>query len=409
MRFYAIRFVSGKFSISKNRNGFVNFVWWAGVFSIALGVVALVVSLSVLDGFYNAIQENAIRFTSHIKIYTFNRQSISNPELIVKRIIEEIPEVDNAYPSISKEVLIRTKKNVEGVSLQSLHKRNLDGLRRIETLPFFKDIYQAEGIFVGKMLAERLGLKLGDTVLLVAIKNYQENNLPNPSFTKAQVIGIFESGMAKYDDLFAFANRTVFYKLSGDEKPFQLVNSIDVYVKDLERLDSVATKIEKTLGYPFFCFTFYDLHSSIFAWIELQKEPIPIVLSLITIVAIFNVVTFLLVCVVEKTKSIGILSTIGLTTKEIAFVFLHLGQKISLYGLSIGIGLSFLFSLVQKYFGVIRLDSKVYFFDKLPISISLFNYLIVIIFTFVLTIITSLIPSIIASKVNPVRAIRFIK
>ncbi|MEJ5287051.1 MAG: hypothetical protein CH6_3789 [Candidatus Kapaibacterium sp.] len=405
MNFDAVKFVVRKYSSGENRRGFVNFVWWAAIVSISLGVIALLVSTSILDGFQNAIQENAIRFTSHIKVLTFNRQPIENVNQVVYKILA-VEGVENAFPTVSKEVLIRTQHAVEGIALQSLNSKNIESLKRVE-LTQNKDVFNIDGIIVGKMLADRLGLKIGDSVLIMSINVLDSFSLPEAKFVRTTIAGVFESGMAKYDDLFAYANFDLFYKLYPEQN--QVANAIDVYVKDLRIVDTVSSKIESSLGYPFYCFTYYDLHSSIFAWIELQKEPIPIVLSLITLVAIFNVVTFLLVNVVEKTKSIGIFSTLGFTSKEIAFVFLSLGMKISFVGLILGVGVSLIFSLLQKNFGIIHLDSKIYYFSFLPISISFWNYAVVVVFTLTLTFVISIIPSIIASKVNPVRAIRFIK
>jgi lipoprotein-releasing system permease protein len=408
MNFIAVKFVDKKYSSPSNREGFVDFVWWAGVVSISVGVIALILSLSILDGFYNAIKENAIRFASHIKVYTFNRKAIYNPETIVNKITGQVQNVESAYPSINREVLLRTKKTIEGISLQSLNKKIIENLRKIElgvlSINFERDF---NGLLIGKMLAERLNLNVGDSVVLVSINVNDSSALPQPKFLKTTVSGLFESGMAKYDDLFVFASERLFYKLLGDST--SLANSIDVYVKNLDKINETTQQIETVLGYPYYCFTFYDLHSSIFAWIELQKEPIPIVLSLITIVAIFNVITFLLVTIVEKTKSIGILATIGMTSKEIALIFLRLGLKIAFIGLAIGVSISLVFSLLQKQFHIIHLDSKVYFFSTLPITISFENYMLVCIFTLLLTFVVCLIPSLIATKINPVNAIRFIK
>lgn len=405
MNFEGVRFIVRKYSSPENRKGFVNFVWWAAVVGISLGVVALIISVSVLDGFQNAIQENAIRFSAHIKVFSFARKSIYNEENVTKKILA-VQGVESAFPSISKEVLIRTKSAVDGISLQSLHQKNIENLKKIE-LNKNINLLKTNGILVGKMLAERLGLGIGDSVLLMSIDIIDSLTLPRVNFVRTYIEGIFESGMGKYDDLFGFAGLDIFRRLNPEQS--NLANSIDVYVENIKLIDTIALRIENALGYPFYCFTYYDLHSSIFAWIELQKEPIPIVLSLITLVAIFNVVTFLLVNVVEKTKSIGIFSTIGFTSKEIAFAFLQLGMKIAILGIIVGVAISLSFSLLQKNFNLIHLDSKIYYFSSLPISISFWNYLLVISFTLILTFLTSLIPAWIASKINPVKAIRFVK
>lgn len=154
MNFDAVKFVVRKYSSGENRRGFVNFVWWAAIVSISLGVIALLVSTSILDGFQNAIQENAIRFTSHIKVLTFNRQPIENVNQVVYKILA-VEGVDNAFPTVSKEVLIRTQQAVEGIALQSLNSKNIESLKRVE-LTQNKDVFNIDGIIVGKMLADRL-------------------------------------------------------------------------------------------------------------------------------------------------------------------------------------------------------------------------------------------------------------
>jgi len=407
MNFEAIRYIVRKFYSKTNRRGFAKFAWWASIISIVLGVVALIVSISILDGFQSAIQENAVRFTSHIKVFTFDRKPFEQADSIVNNLIKVVPEISSAYPSVSSEVIIRYKNFVEGISLQSLNPMKIKNLREIVIGSQKNNGISSEGIILGKMLAKRIGAKIGDTVVILKIDFNEASNEFRPNFFRFPVAGFFESGMAKYDDVFAFADEELIKRIN--KYSTSSANSIEIYLKDLNKIDSVVKKIETVLGYPFYCFTYYDLHSSIFAWIELQKEPIPIVLSLITIVAVFNVATFLLINIVEKTRDIGILSTLGLKPREIVMVFLTIGYKIALLGSIIGGSISLLFSLLQKYFKIIHLDSKIYYFDSLPISIELRTYVIVLFFTFLVTFFAAFIPSLIASRLKPVDVLRFAK
>ncbi len=407
MNINAVKFISKSYSSASKLRGFAGFVWWAGVVSIALGVIALVLSLSILDGFYDSIEENAVRFTSHIKIYTFNRQAVVDPKAIESKIHNSVAGVQFVLPSITKEALIKTKSFVEGISLQNIHFKNIEGLRFLGVKKDGLLSSEFDGIVVGRMLSDRLGLNLGDTVVVVSFGATDSVVVPAVKLAKVKVAGIFESGMAKYDDLIVFASDKLLSSVFGDLS--SIINAFDIYLDDIKRVEKISKEIEHKLGYPFFCFTYYDLHSSIFAWIELQKQPIPLVLSLITIVAVFNVVTFLLVSIVEKTKSIGILLTLGLNSRDVVLIFLRLAFKITLTGLLIGIFVSLLFSFLQKEFQIIHLDPKVYFFSALPITISAKNYLLVALFTCLLSFAVSAIPSFIASKIKPVEAIRFIK
>lgn len=407
MSLNAVKFIAKEYASASRRKGFVGFVWWASVVSITLGVIALTLSLSILDGFYNAIEENAVRFTSHIKIFTFNRKTVDDPKEVGKKILASVAGVKFVFPSISKEALLKTKSFVEGITLQSLHTKNIQGLEIFGISKNNLLSTEFDGIVLGRMLANRLGIKLGDTVVIVSFAGTDSALVPSTKLAKVNVAGIFESGMAKYDDLVVFSGNRTISKLLGDQS--LNINTFDIYVDDIKNVDKISKVIEERLGYPFFCFTYYDLHSSIFAWIELQKQPIPLVLSLITIVAVFNVVTFLLINIVEKTKSIGILLTLGLNSRYIVLIFLRLAFKITLTGLFLGISISLLFSFLQKEFQIIHLDPKVYFFSALPITISINHYFIVAAFTLLLSFAVSVIPSVIASKIKPVEAIRFIK
>jgi lipoprotein-releasing system permease protein len=144
-----------------------------------------------------------------------------------------------------------------------------------------------------------------------------------------------------------------------------------------------------------------------FAWIELQKEPIPIVLGLISIVAVFNILTILLITVVEKTHSIGILRALGLTNREIISIFIYQGTSIGFFGTLLGCGLALAFSIVQQQYGLIHLPGEIYFMDKLPVAINPIHYVIVIGISVVLSLAATLIPSFIAVKINTIKALRF--
>jgi lipoprotein-releasing system permease protein len=169
----------------------------------------------------------------------------------------------------------------------------------------------------------------------------------------------------------------------------------------------LASKIEDLLGYPFFCYTVFDLHSSMFAWIELQKAPIPLVLALISIVAVFNIITTLLITVVEKTHSIGIFKALGMKSKDILLIFVFQGVFIGLMGTLTGCSLGFLACLLQKTYGIIKLQGDIYFLDTLPMQISLWHYAVVGSLSIILSFISSFIPASIAVRVNTIKAIRF--
>ncbi|MCX7880276.1 MAG: ABC transporter permease [Ignavibacteria bacterium] len=402
-----IKLISNRYISRYARRGFINFVWWFAIVSIVLGVVALIISLSVLEGFHSALRENAIRFTSHIKIFTFDKNLVFNSSDIVKKLQERVSEIKEVYPVVEKEAVLKYKNYVDGVLLRALDENTLAKILDLELNISTDELLNQDGIIVGKMLATKFGLKIGDTAVLVSLGENTDPTTTLPKFFKVKVLGFYESGMAKYDELITFIPKHYFLNIFG--LPKDVATSFDVFIGDITKINSVANKLEEELGYPYYCYTFYDLHSSIFAWIELQKEPIPLVLSLITIVAVFNVVTFLLINVIDKTKSIAVLKTLGLKRKEILLIFLRISLKIATIGTAIGVGIALCFSLLQKYFKFIHLNSEIYYLNVLPISISIEHYAIVVAFTFFVTILSSLLPSLFASNMKPVEALNFAK
>src|SRR5690606_38892836 len=179
-----------------------------------------------------------------------------------------------------------------------------------------------------------------------------------PSIIKFKITGIFESGMAEYDDLAAFVNIKSAEKLFGADNS---VSGYDIKLKNVSQIDSITSYLNSQLRYPFYAESIYQTHRNIFTWIDLQKKPIPIILVLIIIVAVFNIVGTLLMIVLEKTNAIGILKSLGAKRNQIVKVFIYQGIFISLIGILIGNVLAFVLTFLQLEFNLIALPSSVYF------------------------------------------------
>jgi len=261
------------------------------------------------------------------------------------------------------------------------------------------------GVLIGKKLAEKLFVKVGDKITVFALRKDEipsPENLPN--IEKFVVTGIFESGMTEYDDTYAYTS------LSSAQKLFDIGDNITGYnikLGDISKIDSLTTFLGKSLRYPHSVRSVYQLHRNIFTWIELQKEPIPIVLALIILVAVFNIVGTLLMIVLEKTNAVGILKTLGSKRKQIISIFLIHGAILGIVGIACGSILGYVLMLIQQKFDIITLPSSVYFMSKVPFLITADTFISIAIITFLLCTLASLIPSYIASKIKPVNALRF--
>jgi lipoprotein-releasing system permease protein len=372
-----------------------------------LGSLAILVSLAVLGGFEKMLNENAVKFTSHIKIKGFGLRAIPDFEEKIKVLKSNLPEISNAYPILERESLISSKEFVDGIILEGVNDSFKSQVKNniIKGEFSFSDKNSKE-IIIGKKLADKLNVDLGGEVIIYTIKDYSKKDFSFPEVNKFKVKAIYETGMAQYDDLIVY----VPYATAGAilKLPENYATSIEIILNDVSKVRSIQDKIETLIDYPYnFTSNFYELHSSIFAWIEIQKEPIPLVLGLISIVAIFNIITILLITIVEKTKSIAILRTLGLGRRSILQIFMMQGLKIGLKGVIIGSSIAITFSILQLNFKLIKLQGSIYFLDSVPIEINWLHYLLVFIFTLTITIIATITPALIALRIKPAQALRF--
>lgn len=398
------KFISSRFWDTENRR-FVNFARYFAIASIVIGSLALILSLSVLEGYDKELRKNAVKFTAHINLQTFNRQIIQDYQKYIPKMLHFFKEIKSVEPVIQSEALIKNQNNVEGIFLRGVPPTyNFSSFTNDLTSGKF-DIKEKNSIVLGKRLAEKLHLKIGDEVILFGIKSIESLSNVNYKIAKYKVVGIFQSNMAQYDDIVAYINFQDAQNLLGLQN--NEITNFEIMLDDVTKSPTTAEKLEKYLGYPFYALTVYDLHRSVFSWIELQKEPIPIVLGLITIIAAFNIITTLFIIVVEKIKSIATLRAIGLPRKIVVSIFVNLGLSLGLIGSFIGSTICLIFSYLQQNYHLIKLNGDIYFLDVLPVEIIPLHYIIVITLTTLLSFLATLIPAIVASKINPIQAFRF--
>jgi lipoprotein-releasing system permease protein len=397
-------FISSHFWDTENRK-FVNFARYFSLASIIIGTLALILSLSVLDGYDKELRKNAIKFSAHINLQNFNRGKINNFPLVETKLKENFPDIVQIQPIIQSEALIQSPNQVEGIFLRGVDTNYNFSVFSSDLKQGNFNLQKDNSIIIGQRLATKLNVQVGDLVTIFGVRTV--DSLTNIKYKagKFTITGIFESNMAQYDDIIAYINISSARNLFGYSK--NEISNFEIMLDDINKSSLIAHRIEKKLGYPFYALTVYDLHRSIFAWIDLQKEPIPIVLGLIIIIAAFNVITTLFILVVEKLKSIAILRALGVNQKVIISIFIKLGVKLGLFGSLIGSALTFLFCILQKNYSLIKLNGNIYFLDILPVQIIGWHYVIVILIATSLSFIATLIPAYIASRINPIQALRF--
>ena len=398
-------FVSRRYILSNKDSRLLNLISVISIAGISLGVATLIIALSVLNGFEKTLTQKITDFDSHIKILSY-KESLPKADLYIERLHNKLKDqIDFISPSVSKLAIISTKNRKEGINVKGIVEiKEIDKIKS-NLIEGKLNLDNENSIVIGKTLATKLLLKVGDKVTLFALKN---DKIPSPAeMPNIQyfiVTGIFESGMAEYDNMIGYTGIKTAQNLFSmpDE-----INGIDIKLNSVDKIDSLTKVIRKELRYPYYARTIFEIHRNIFSWIELQKKPIPIVLGLIIIVAVFNIISALLMLVLEKTNSVGILKSLGAKGREIIEIFVYQGIYLSFIGIASGNILAWLLMSIQLKFDIIKVPSSVYFVTRVPIEMSLDIFLLISGVTFVLSLLSAIIPSYFASRINPVTALRF--
>jgi len=402
-----IWFIAKKYVFSKKDSKFINFISVISIVGIALGVATLIIALSVLNGFEKTLTDKVVNFDSHIKITSF-QNILPDYKSTLPKLEDYLKDFDpSIVPFASKLAIVSKGRMKEGLNLIGMSKDSPkpEFIRDIVKGRFLLSDSDSNLIVIGKNFADKLFLNVGDNVIVFTLNNDQIPSATNlPNIEKFKVSGIFESGMAEYDDMYAYI------ELKTAQKLFGIGNNITGYnirLGNISKLDSLASFLSKKLRYPYFVRTVYQLHNNIFTWIDLQKKPIPIILGLIIIVAVFNIIGTLLMVVLEKTNSIGVLKSLGAKRKQVVGIFIIQGITLAIAGIILGTALATVLMELQLRLDIIKIPSAVYFMSKVPIEMNSDIYFLVSTITFVLCILASVIPSFIASRIRPIESLRF--
>ncbi|GMU87480.1 MAG: permease [Ignavibacteriales bacterium] len=376
---------------------------------IALGVTTLIIALSVLSGFESTLREKLISLDSHIQITGFSDRQLpdtSRNMSIIKNIAGE--KLEAIYPVISNAGIAGKGKLKEGIIIRGVQEDYLPGKINLQVSSGDFNLTGGElpAAVVGKTVADKLFIKPGDNIILFLPEKGLTSTLSpeNIAIQRFRVSGIFESGMAKYDDNFIYINISTAAGLLGFENS---VSSYELKLNTIAGIDTLVNNLQDNLDYPHYVRSVFDINQALLTWIDLQKKPIPIVLGLIILVAAFNIISAILVLILSKVNSIGTLRVLGMKRSDIVTMFLLKGLLLGSGGIAIGNLLALLLSLIQLQFNIITLPASVYFVSKVPLSIEPFNYLITSGIAFVLVLMISVVPAFLAASIRPVQSVRF--
>jgi lipoprotein-releasing system permease protein len=414
-------FVSIRHLKVKKSQKFIALNTWISIGGVALGVMALIVVIAVMTGFGKDLRDKILGTNSHIVVTNINRVGMTGYGEIIEKI-QSIDGVEAASPFIMNQVMLTFGDSVSGVIV-----RGVDPKIEAEVSDLGKYIIRGElsfldealsrqnsrararsGIILGKELARKMGVVLEDVVSVISPTSRMTPVGLIPKMKLFRVVGIFESGMYEYDSNLSFISIKFF---SMKDK----VTGIEVRVKEIDEANVVARAIQETLGFPYFARDWMRMNRNLFSALRMEKIVMFVILILIILVAAFNIVSTLFMVVMEKTKEIAILKSMGATSKSIMKVFTLQGLIIGLTGTFLGcIGgftivpnINEIVGVIESLFGVTAFPSDIYYLDKLPSEIQYMDSILIVIFSIAICFLASLYPAWRAAKLNPVDGLRY--
>jgi lipoprotein-releasing system permease protein len=382
---------------------------------ITIGLAVMIVSISIVLGFKHTIRNKVIGFGSHIQVTNFMSQMSSNYYPIVMNdsmmnVIRNIPEVTHVERFAYKQGILKTDSDFLGVMFKgvgpefnpSFIQQNL-----IEgTVPLFSDEKSGNKLLISKNMADKLKVKAGERIFAYFI---DDAGIRVRKFT---ILGIYQTNLNQYDEYICYADLYTVVKLNGWAA--DQASGAGVMVKDFERVNEVEShfikkinKTEDSYGETYSSQTIQDINPQIFSWLNLLDLNVLIIIILMMVVATVTMISGLLIIILECTNMIGVLKALGATNRSIRHVFLWFSAFVIGQGLIIGNVIGFAIILLQKQFGILKLDPTVYYINAVPVEINIPLFLMLNILTFVFCVFVLIAPSYLISHISPTKSIRY--
>ena len=375
--------------------------------SIGIGLATMIVSFLILKGFQNTIMDKIVSFGGHLQITKFTLSRSYEEEPISKNLplfqdYSKFGFVEHMQEFANKPGLLKANEEVMGVVLKGVGP-SFD-LKRFEANMVagkFPDLHGEKAgtdILVSRNIADKLNLDVGQNALLYFIQQ-------PPRVRKMTVSGIYETGMEDFDEKLILGDIRLVQRINN--WPDSLVGGFEVFLHDFKNIDKYKNILEDEVGYELYLEKISDKYAEIFDWLALLNRNVVIFLSLTLFVACFNMVSILLILIMERTQMIGVLKAFGASNRLIRKIFIFNGMRLIAKGLLIGNLIGITFGVLQDKYQFLTLDPKNYYMEYVPISWNWGIILFLNAMTFVLVSLTLLIPTMVISHISPIKSIRF--
>ncbi len=403
-------FIARRYLASKRKVQFITIISLISVTGITVGVAALLIVLSVFNGFTGIVTSILVGFDPHIRIEQSGGINLSTYQ-ILESILSQEKSITGYSPFISGKGMIVTSTSNKVVFIKGVDDEKVgmvSGVKEKIVLGKFelKDSDEIGAIVLGLTLADRLGAIVGDEVVIVSPYAFSGAITPfnQPTTYRFKVAGIYESNNKEYDGSYAFIS------IAAAQRVFEKQNiygGVEIRLSSINKSNEVKANLKQKIPLNIEISTWYDLHADLYSMMQIERWVAYILLSLIILVASFNMLGSLTMTVIEKRRDIGVLRSMGATPNSLIQIFMVEGLLIGIVGTALGIGFGLLLIFLQQTFHLYRLDPSVYIIPAIPVEIHIIDFLTVSVASMVLSFIASYYPAKRASKMIPIESIRW--
>ncbi len=399
--------VTLRFLKARKKDGFLNVISVFSFIGIGLGVAVLIIVMSVMNGFRTELINKIVGFNSHITVKPYDlkidNSKKSNLDLISKNLIlSNNGEAIIITSDISKGILLRGYKSQDFSKLEIINNKTFIGN---------KDNLKDNHISISKELSFVLNVKIGDNISLMSSSGVETIIGSLPKQKKFTVVSLFESGLADFDNNIAFINLITLEEFFDLEKKDR---NLEIYLKNPQNIERQKFIVQKEFPNEF-VYSWADMNSSLFSALKVERNVMFIILSLIIIVAAFNIISGLTILVKNKTRDIAILKSIGVLNKSIVKIFFLVGVAIgvsaTIFGIILGVTFSIyvedLRQIISTLFNISLFPEEIYFLSSMPSEINPFSIFIISLCSIFTTIIVSIFPALKAAKLDPIKALKY--
>ncbi|MBU1228761.1 MAG: lipoprotein-releasing ABC transporter permease subunit [Proteobacteria bacterium] len=403
-------FIALRYIFALRKQSFIAVISLFAVCGVALGVAALIVVIGVMNGFTKDLRDKILGVNAHVLVSAFSG-GIRDHQVLAE-ICRKIPGVTGVTPFVYSEVMLSASGGVKGVVLRGIEPSTADqvlSLSKDMVSGSVKDLEERDGlpgVVIGAEMAKRLGLGLGASVNLLSPTGTQSAVGFTPKVRVFRVAGIFKTGMFEYDATLGYVTVEAARNLLGFKG--DIVSGLEVRLADVYSAGKVSDQIRAKLhDHPVYVRNWQEMNANLFAALELEKSAMFIILAMIVLVGSFSIVTMLVMLVMQKTKDIAVLMSIGADESMIRRIFMYQGSFIGAVGTALGYGIGIPVALLLKKYQFIKLPSDVYPVDYLPVRLELLDMTLIGVAALALCFLSTLYPARRASALKPSDALRY--